>query len=142
MPLAIQNCISPPAARKFVSLHSPSTDPSPNHGRTLVLVYHANGQRISDAVPEGNLLQERSRQRLSPGIPQAWYSTRRTKTARDSASTKSTWVRASVSSTREPMKPESRPSSEQGFASVLNLPLITGSPRHPWLSTPLLANLL
>jgi hypothetical protein len=33
------------------------------------------------------------------------------------------------------MKPESRPSSEQGLASAVNLagPLITSSPRHPWL---------
>jgi len=30
-------------------------------------------------------------------------------------------MRASVSSTREPMKPESRPSSEQGLASAVNL---------------------
>ena len=32
------------------------------------------------------------------------------------------------------MKPESRPSSEQGLASAVNLtgPLITSSPRHPW----------
>jgi DNA-binding transcriptional LysR family regulator len=39
-------------------------------------------------------------------------------------------MRASVSSTREPMKPESRPSSEQGLASAVNLagPLITSSP--------------
>ncbi len=42
------------------------------------------------------------------------------------------------------MKPESRPSSEQGLASAVNLagPLITSSPRHPWLSTPPLADLL
>jgi hypothetical protein len=53
-------------------------------------------------------------------------------------------MRASVSSTREPMKPESRPSSEQGLESAVNLagPLITSSLRHPWLSTPLLADLL
>ena len=33
------------------------------------------------------------------------------------------------------MKPESRLSSEQGLASAVNLagPLITSSPRHPWL---------
>src|ERR1700746_2293530 len=50
-------------------------------------------------------------------------------------------MRASVSSTREPMKPESRPSSEQGLDSAVNLAgLITSSPRHPWLSTPLLAD--
>jgi hypothetical protein len=30
-------------------------------------------------------------------------------------------MRASISSTREPMKPESRPSSEQGLASAVNL---------------------
>ena len=30
-------------------------------------------------------------------------------------------MRASVSSTREPMKPESRPSSEQGLDSAVNL---------------------
>ena len=38
-------------------------------------------------------------------------------------------MRAFVSSTREPMKPESRPRSEQGLASALNLagPLITSS---------------
>jgi hypothetical protein len=37
------------------------------------------------------------------------------------------------------MKPESRPRSEQGLASAVNLamPLMTGSPRHPRLSTPL-----
>jgi hypothetical protein len=48
-------------------------------------------------------------------------------------------MRASVSSAREPMKPESRPSSEQGLESAVNLsgPLITSSPKHPWLSTPL-----
>jgi len=42
-------------------------------------------------------------------------------------------MRAFVSSTLEPMKPESRPSSEQGLASAVNLagPLITSSPRHP-----------
>jgi hypothetical protein len=53
-------------------------------------------------------------------------------------------MRASVSSTLEPMKPESRPSSEQGLASAVNLagPLITSSPTHPWLSTPPLADLL
>src|SRR6202035_4706963 len=53
-------------------------------------------------------------------------------------------MRASISSTREPMKPESRPSSEQGLASAVNLagPLITSSPRHPWLSTPPLAGSL
>jgi hypothetical protein len=51
-------------------------------------------------------------------------------------------MRASVSSTREPMKPESRPSSEQGLESAVNLAgLITSSPRHPWLSTPLLVDL-
>ena len=35
--------------------------------------------------------------------------------------------------TREPMKPESRLSSEEGLASAVNLarPLIAGSPRHP-----------
>jgi hypothetical protein len=30
-------------------------------------------------------------------------------------------MRGSVSSTREPMKPESRPSSEQGLASAVNV---------------------
>jgi len=30
-------------------------------------------------------------------------------------------IRASVSSTREPVKPEARPSSEQGLASAVNL---------------------
>jgi hypothetical protein len=46
--------------------------------------------------------------------------------------------------TRKPRKPESRLSSEQGLASAVTLasPLIKGSPRHPWLSTPLLADLL
>jgi hypothetical protein len=38
-----------------------STDPSPNHGKTLVVVYHANGQRISDALPEGEVFYLRSR---------------------------------------------------------------------------------
>jgi hypothetical protein len=53
-------------------------------------------------------------------------------------------MRASVSSTRKPMKPECRPSSEQGLASAVNLagPLVTSSARHPWLSTPPLADLL
>src|SRR5215470_11739826 len=37
-----------------------STDPSPNDGNTLVVVYHANGQRISDAVPEGEVFYFRS----------------------------------------------------------------------------------
>ena len=39
-------------------------------------------------------------------------------------------ARASVSSTREPMKPKFRPNSEQGLASAVNLagPLITSSP--------------
>jgi len=39
-------------------------------------------------------------------------------------------MRASVSSTREPMKPEPRPSNEQGLARAVNLPgaLITSSP--------------
>ncbi len=42
-------------------------------------------------------------------------------------------MRASVFSTREPMRPEFRPRSEQGLASAVNLagPLITSSPRHP-----------
>src|SRR5271166_7144400 len=46
-------------------------------------------------------------------------------------------MRASISSTREPMKPESRPSSEQGLVSAVNLvvPFITSSPRHPWLTS-------
>ena len=53
-------------------------------------------------------------------------------------------MRASVSSTRKPMKPEFRPSSKQGLASAVKLgrPFITSPPRHPWLSTPLLADLL
>jgi hypothetical protein len=53
-------------------------------------------------------------------------------------------MRASVSSTPEPMKPESRPSSEQGLESAVNLAgrLIMSSSRHPWLSTPLLTDLL
>jgi hypothetical protein len=53
-------------------------------------------------------------------------------------------MRASVSSTREPMKQESRPSSEKGLASAVNLagPLIKSSPKHLWLSTPPLADLL
>jgi hypothetical protein len=53
-------------------------------------------------------------------------------------------IRASVSYTREPMKPESRPSSEQALASAVYLarPLITSSPRHPWLSTPLFSGSL
>ena len=37
-----------------------STDPSPNDGNTLVVVYYANGQRISDAVPEGEVFYFRS----------------------------------------------------------------------------------
>jgi hypothetical protein len=37
-----------------------STDPSPNDGNTLVVVYHANGQRIFDAVPEGEVFYFRS----------------------------------------------------------------------------------
>ena len=32
-----------------------STDPSPNHEKTLVVVYYANGQLISDAVPDGEV---------------------------------------------------------------------------------------
>ena len=53
-------------------------------------------------------------------------------------------MRASVSYTQEPMKPGSCPSSEQGLASAVNLsgPLITSSPRHPWLSTPLFSGSL
>ena len=44
-------------------------------------------------------------------------------------------MRASVSSTQEPMKPESRPSSAQGSDSAVNLAgLITSSSRHRWLS--------
>jgi hypothetical protein len=40
------------------------------------------------------------------------------------------------------MKPESRPSSEQGLDSAVNLAgLITSSPRHPYISTPLLVDL-
>ena len=48
-------------------------------------------------------------------------------------------MRASVSSTREPMKPESRPSSEQGLVSAGNLtgPLITSSPSTPVKHTSL-----
>jgi hypothetical protein len=42
-------------------------------------------------------------------------------------------MRASVSSTREPMKPESRPSSEQGLASAVNL----GAFDHEFTQTPL-----
>jgi hypothetical protein len=37
-----------------------SVDPSPYHGKTLVVVYHANSQRISDAVPEGEVFYFRS----------------------------------------------------------------------------------
>jgi hypothetical protein len=37
-----------------------STDPSPNDGNTFVVVYQANGQRISDAVPEGEVFYFRS----------------------------------------------------------------------------------
>ena len=37
-----------------------STDPSPNHEKTLVVVYHANGQRISDAVSDGEVFYFRS----------------------------------------------------------------------------------
>ena len=37
-----------------------STDPSPNYGKTLVVIYHENGQRISDAVPEGEVFYFRS----------------------------------------------------------------------------------
>jgi hypothetical protein len=42
-------------------------------------------------------------------------------------------MRAAVSSAQEPMKQESRPRSEQGLVSAVNLarPLIAGSPRHP-----------
>jgi hypothetical protein len=43
-------------------------------------------------------------------------------------------MRASVSSTREPMKPESRPSSEQGLASAVNL---AGAFDHEFTQTPL-----
>jgi hypothetical protein len=43
-------------------------------------------------------------------------------------------MRASVSSTREPMKPESRPSSEQGLASAVNL---AGAFDHEFTRTPL-----
>src|SRR5271166_1603580 len=43
-------------------------------------------------------------------------------------------MRASVSSTREPMKPESRPSSEQGLASGVNL---SGAFDHEFTQTPL-----
>jgi len=45
-------------------------------------------------------------------------------------------MRASVSFTREAMKPESCPGSEQGLDSAVNLvgPLITSSSRHRWLS--------
>src|SRR5271166_6970766 len=43
-------------------------------------------------------------------------------------------MRASVSSTREPMKPESRPSSEQGLASRVNL---AGAFDHEFTQTPL-----
>src|SRR5208282_5764872 len=42
-------------------------------------------------------------------------------------------MRASVSSTREPMKPESRPSSEQGLASAVNL---AGAFDHEFTQTP------
>ena len=37
-----------------------STDPSPNHEKTLVVVYYANGQRISDAVSDGEVFYFRS----------------------------------------------------------------------------------
>jgi hypothetical protein len=37
-----------------------STDPSPNHGKTLVVIYHANGHQISDAVPEGEVFYFKS----------------------------------------------------------------------------------
>src|SRR5215469_11644630 len=37
-----------------------STDPSPNHEKTLVVVYYANGQRIADAVPDGEVFYFRS----------------------------------------------------------------------------------
>src|SRR5271165_5594145 len=43
-------------------------------------------------------------------------------------------MRASVSSTGEPMKPESRPSSEQGLASGVNL---AGAVDHEFTQTPL-----
>jgi hypothetical protein len=43
-------------------------------------------------------------------------------------------IRASVSSTQEPMKPESRPSSEQGLASAANL---AGAFDHEFTQTPL-----
>src|SRR5271157_1486991 len=43
-------------------------------------------------------------------------------------------MRASVSSTREPMKPESCPSSEQGLASRVNL---AGAFDHEFTQTPL-----
>jgi hypothetical protein len=43
-------------------------------------------------------------------------------------------MRASVSSTREPMKPESRLSSEQGLASAVNL---AGAFDHEFTQTPL-----
>jgi hypothetical protein len=37
-----------------------SVDPSPNNGKTLVVVYYANGRRTSDAVPEGEVFYFRS----------------------------------------------------------------------------------
>jgi len=43
-------------------------------------------------------------------------------------------MRASVSSAREPMKPESRPSSEQGVASAVDL---AGAFDHEFTQTPL-----
>jgi hypothetical protein len=43
-------------------------------------------------------------------------------------------MRACVSSARQPMKPESRPSSEQGLASPVNLP---GAFDHEFTQTPL-----
>jgi hypothetical protein len=52
-------------------------------------------------------------------------------------------MRASISSTREPMKPESRPSGEQGLVSECRQS--GGAFDHeftqtPWLSTPSLAD--
>jgi hypothetical protein len=37
-----------------------SVVPSPNNGKTLVVVYYADGQRTSDAVPEGEVFYFRS----------------------------------------------------------------------------------
>ena len=51
-------------------------------------------------------------------------------------------MRASVFLTREPTKPESRLSSEQGLASAVNLAVVDRElTQKPWISTPLLADL-